>query len=105
MRLFPTAKYCRIPQQWDWQYEELILKKNMINLLPPFQKDKLLLEKDKKLALVLGSTISIALVCLALILFALKFYLLEDINVQRTFKNITAKKYETQDFLSFKNTV
>ena len=50
----------------------------MINLLPPEEKQKLLLEKKEKLSLVLWLTVLVFLICLILILLSIKFYILAE---------------------------
>lgn len=48
----------------------------MINLLPPEEKEILLKEQLKRSVIILGSEITFLLVCLILILFSVKFYIL-----------------------------
>ena len=75
----------------------------MINLLPPKEKEELILEKNKKLVVILGNVVLISLVCLALVLFSLKFYILGEISSEKSFLDNTEKKYQNPDFLHFKN--
>jgi len=77
----------------------------MINLLPPQEKELLFLERNKKLAIVLGYTIIIALIYLALVLFSVKFYILGELSRQKNILNTTEAKYQTADFLSYNNLV
>lgn len=49
-----------------------------MNLLPPQEKQELKLQKTQKLVIVLGNAGLIGLVCLAMVLFSLKFYMLQD---------------------------
>lgn len=77
----------------------------MINLLPPEEKERLILEKKKKLVIVLGNVIIISLICLILILFSLKFYILGEITSQKIALDNIEKKYQTPDFLLFKQIV
>ncbi len=77
----------------------------MINLLPPKEKEELSLEKNKKLAIVLGNVILISLVCLTLVLFSLKFYMLGEVNDQKNILNSTEKKYLTPDIISTKSLI
>lgn len=77
----------------------------MINLLPPKEKEELLLEKNKKLAIVLGNMALVSLVCLSLILFAFKFYLLKNASYEKVILGISEKGYQTPDFLSFKEII
>jgi hypothetical protein len=57
---------------------------NIINLLPPREKEALLLERVKNLIMVLGNMVLIAFVCLILILYWVKFYLLIQIVTQQS---------------------
>ncbi len=77
----------------------------MINLLPPKEKEELISERNKKLAIVLGNIIVISLACLALILFSLKFYILREINYQKNIYDNNEEKYQNPDFLLFKGLV
>ncbi len=77
----------------------------MINLLPPQDKIELILEKNKKLIMILGNIFLISLLCLVLVLFSLKFYILGEINSQKIILDESEKKYQTPDFLLFKNAV
>ena len=77
----------------------------MINLLPPIEKEEQLLNQYKKLTIVLGSVVTISLVCLVLILFALKFYILGEMNYQRIIFESTKSKYQTKDFLFFSDLI
>ncbi|MBI1866251.1 MAG: hypothetical protein HY005_00480 [Candidatus Staskawiczbacteria bacterium] len=73
----------------------------MINLLPPKEKEKLSLERNKKLTIILGYIIIIPLVYLALVLFSLKFYILGQMSYQKSVLGSVEAKYETSDFLSY----
>lgn len=77
----------------------------MINLLPPQEKSELLMEKNKKLIVVLGCLILISLVYLSLILSALKYYILENITYQKTILESNEKKYQTKDFMDIKTQI
>ena len=77
----------------------------MINLLPPKEKEELSLEGNKKLVIVLGNLVLISLVCLILILFSLKFYILKEISYQKIVLDNTEKKYQASNFLSFKEII
>ncbi len=72
----------------------------MINLLPPEDKKYLLLEKNKKLLIVLGNVFLISLVSLLLLLSALKFYMLGDIDSKKYILDNSEKGYQTPDFES-----
>lgn len=75
----------------------------MINLLPPKEKEELLLEKNKNLVIVLGNVVLISLISLILVLFSVRFYILGEINYQKFVLANTEKKYQTPDFVFFKN--
>lgn len=77
----------------------------MINLLPPEEKVKLLLEKRKKLIVILGLTAMIPLACLILILCSIRFYILGEVNYQKTVLEQAKKEYQTPDFLAFKEII
>jgi Tfp pilus assembly protein PilN len=79
--------------------------KNMINLLPQNQKNELFLKKTSRLIMVLGITFLIFLVCLVLILFSLKFYILIDVFIQKEqetsqkdFSELNKIKKEIEDY-------
>lgn len=71
----------------------------MINLLPPEEKEQLLFEKNKKLVIVLGNVAIISLVCLALVLFSLKFYTLGESIYQKVILENAEKKSKDPNFL------
>lgn len=77
----------------------------MINLLPPEEKRELLREKNKKLVIVLGDIVLIAMVCLVLVLFALKFYILVEVDSGKLLLNNAEKKYQTPALLALKKVV
>jgi len=77
----------------------------MINLLPLKEKEELKIERNRKLVIVLGNVVVIFLVCLFLILFSLKFYILGEIVSQKTFLDDVEKKYQNKDILFLKQTV
>jgi Tfp pilus assembly protein PilN len=77
----------------------------MINLLPPEEKQKLLIEKQGKLAIILGITILIPLCCFILILVAIRFYILGEVSTQKANLEQVKKEYETADFLQFKDLI
>lgn len=56
----------------------------MINLLPPKEKNKLILKEKEKLATVWGLIVLVSLICLSLILLSIKFYLLSGTDYQKT---------------------
>ncbi len=77
----------------------------MINLLPPEEKAKLQLQKNKKLTMVLGITLTVPLVCLVLVLLSIHFYLLGEINSEKVALDQTRKDLQTPDFLTFSNII
>jgi len=77
----------------------------MINLLPPLEKEELLIKKNERLIVVLGSMFLIPTICLVLVLFSLKFYILGEVVSQSTILENIEKKYQTPDFLSSKELV
>mgnify|MGYP001573536718 CR=1 FL=1 len=77
----------------------------MINLLPPKEKEQLFLERKKKLVIILGYIAIISLIYLALVLFSVKFYILEQMSFQKNILDTTEIKYQTSDFLSYSNLV
>lgn len=77
----------------------------MINLLPEQEKELLFKLKQRKLVIVLIIEFSVALLCLVLALFALKFYMLKSISYQKAILDDTQKQYQTPDFISFKSLI
>lgn len=56
----------------------------MINLLPPQEKQDLVLQKYKRLVTVLGNMIMIILLCMTLLLVSLRFYVLAEVDAQKS---------------------
>ncbi len=77
----------------------------MINLLPPTEKEILLLEKRQRLVMVLGSVALMFLIFLILILLSVKFYILAEANYQDEILAAEKNKYQTPDFLFFKDII
>lgn len=77
----------------------------MINLLPPKEKEELRLENNIKLVIVLGNIFIISLICLSLVLFSLKFYILTRVSSQDYELLEAEKKYKTPDFISLKQII
>lgn len=77
----------------------------MINILPLKEKKELLLEKNKKLTIILGIVVLVCLVWFALILLLLKIYISEEIRQQEIILNDSKKKYEVFNFSSLENIV
>lgn len=57
----------------------------MINLLPPKEKRSLLMERNKRIAIILWFLLLFFLVCLILILFSIKIYLKGQIDSHKAF--------------------
>ncbi len=70
----------------------------MINLLPPAERRGLLLEKRKKLTILLGNIGILSLICLALILLSLKFYILQDVRYHNNTLEAIELSYSTPSF-------
>ena len=77
----------------------------MINLLPPKEKEELLLQKYKRLVIVLGNVFLISTICLALMLFALKYYVLSEISFQNLNLELAEQKYITDGTMPFKEMI
>ena len=74
----------------------------MINLLPPQEKQKLQLEDQKRLVVVLSFALIIPLICFIMLQGSMALYLLGEIKSQK-FNLAQAKaQYQTPDFLKFK---
>jgi len=72
----------------------------MINLLPPQEKKALTAQRNMKLLIVLASIFLISLVCFALMLLSLYFYLLMQTTYQKSIFDEAKAQYETADALS-----
>ena len=77
----------------------------MINLLPPKEKEGIISERNEKLAVVLGNLFIISLVCLALVLISLKFYILSEDTYSKINLESVKEKYQTSEFLSLKESI
>lgn len=77
----------------------------LINLIPSKEKRELRLVRAKQLTIVLGNMIVIVLVCLVLVIFFLKFYLLTQTAYQKAILETVQQKYETADFMKFKKLI
>jgi len=73
----------------------------MINLLPPEEKQKLLILKKERLAMVLGIVVLVALICMTLILLAIKFYILMDTDYQRSILSQADKSQQASGSAGF----
>jgi len=71
----------------------------MINLLPPKEKEQLMFESNKKLTIVIGNMVLISLISLILVLFSLKFYMLEELAYQKGNLSSIEKDYQSKDFI------
>jgi len=70
----------------------------MINLLPQEEKQRLLLEKEKKLAIVWGIIVLVSLVCLFLLLLSIKFYIQGETDSQRNILLQVERENKISDF-------
>lgn len=77
----------------------------MINLLPPQEKERLLLQRYEKLTTILGWVVLIFLTFLTLVLFSVKFYILAQAAYQEEILANVKNKYQTPDFLFFKDAI
>ncbi|MEK7124284.1 MAG: hypothetical protein AAB877_01175 [Patescibacteria group bacterium] len=75
----------------------------MINLLPPKEKERLLQEKNLKLAVILGNIVLVSIISLILVLVSVKFYILSQAEYHKTALSEIEKKYKTPEFLFFDN--
>jgi|SRR3989344_3694982 len=72
----------------------------MINLLPQKEKQALVFQKNINLTMVLGGISVVFLICLALVLLSLEFYILQQVSVQDSILDEVVTKYQTKDFVS-----
>lgn len=77
----------------------------MTNLLPPEEKKELFLKNKQTLVLILGTAVLISLLCLILVLFSVKFYILAELISQKHLLAQAEKNYKTAQFTNFKNAV
>ncbi len=77
----------------------------MINLLPPKEKEELVLEIKKNLAITLGGIFLVFLICLILVLMSIRFYILGEIASRSIILNQSEKIYQTPDFILYKTAV
>lgn len=77
----------------------------MINLLPLEEKQKLSLKNKEKLTVVLGIVVLVSLVCFALVLLSIKFYILAKTDYQKNILEQEEKKYQTPDFMGFSDNI
>lgn len=77
----------------------------MINLLPPQEKEKLLMEVNKRITIILGIIVLIPLVSLVMVLLSIKFYILGEINSNKLVLQQAQAQYQTSSFLEFKGII
>jgi len=70
----------------------------MINLLPEEEKQKLLFERKKRMATILGIVVLVAIICMTLILLSIKFYILAETDSQKGELKQAELEYKTTDF-------
>jgi len=69
----------------------------MINLLPPREKKELLREKTERLTIILGGIFLIFLICLILVLFAVKTYIWGQVESKTILLNQIKKEYQNSN--------
>ncbi len=77
----------------------------MINLLPSKEKDILILEQARKLALIWGIIILSAIICLVFVLLAIYFYALGEIKSQSFYLQEAERSYQSPDSAIFKSVI
>ncbi len=77
----------------------------MINLLPPAVKQKLALEHQKNVVIILGLTILIPLICLVLLLLSIKTYISAEVNYQKNTLEQSQKISQDPEFTEFGETI
>src|SRR4030042_979842 len=77
----------------------------MINLLPPEEKEKLVLEKKKKMLIIFWFLFLFHLLCLVLILFPIKIYLQGQIDSQKNLLLISEKETEQSEAQNIRNEI
>jgi len=77
----------------------------MINLLPTEEKKELFLDKRRKLTIVLNIIILVALICLNLILLSIKFYVLADVDIQKSALKEIKNRSESHEYASLGETI
>jgi len=77
----------------------------MINLLPLEEKQKSLLRKKERLAIVLGIVVLVFLICLALILLSIKFYILTETDYQKNILEQNKQKIQSSDFINYSDII
>jgi Tfp pilus assembly protein PilN len=69
----------------------------MINLLPPVEKQNLVVAKQQKIIVILGFLILIFLICLALVSFWVNFSLASQVAAQKIFLTNKQQSFEATD--------
>ena len=77
----------------------------MINLLPPSEKEKLFLEKKKRMVIILWFLALFFVVCLIFILFSVKIYLQDQLKIQKTLLSQSQKEAGMIEIKDFKERV
>lgn len=77
----------------------------MINLLPQKEKQRLILKSREKLSIIWGIVISVALICLTLILLSIRFYILAETDYQKNILSQREKEVQTADFKNFNSII
>lgn len=77
----------------------------MINLLPLKERQNLFFKRREKLAAILGIAVIVFLVCLALILLSIKFYILAETDSQKNILMQTEQKNKTAEFINLNSII
>ncbi len=77
----------------------------MTNLLPLEEKRELFLKNKERLAIIMGITSVVSLVCLILILLSINYYILAEAVFQKNILEQAEKSYKTPVFLDLKNSI
>lgn len=67
----------------------------MINLLPSTEKEKIILEKKRKLIIILWILILFSIFCFALVLLSIKFYIYDQLKSQRVIFAEAEREFES----------
>jgi len=77
----------------------------MINLLPPIEKKNLLIEKKKRIAIILCFLISFFVICLILVLFTVKIYVKSQVKVQESLFLSARDKEKQEKINNYRNKI
>ncbi len=77
----------------------------MINLLPEQERQKLFLDRRRKLTIIFVGIVLAFLICLILILTAIKFYILSEVDSQKGTLAQVQQQNQSQEFKDLSNTI